>query len=418
MNPYPEFIRGNQKNYIRTGCDTDITKSYEYQMCTNNILNSLLGFRERSHNGEDYLYFEISGMQSLDIFLQTRKLRRDFMILLAKGILKLCKELSEYALDIQRVVLEPKYIMVAGDTGGIKFLYAFQESGEGQKGPEQLLECCIEHLDYQDEALVNSLYGIYERLLDQQQNFSLSGEMEKLLEALTEIEIVQIEPENEPELIQSKLQERVESVDLREEKKFVRSDILAREKKSLKKGLGIFLLCDALLLIFWKPLTLLKLFFGMAMGCTLLGLFFYVTRQEKKNKSIMEGQPVCSEYLEEYQELVQSCDTNIEGTRIVDIHDSEGILYNLQNTEPQYIYIGSERKIIGKDARRVQVCIAHESISRMHAMVVKEGENCIIEDLNSTNGTRVNNVLLKPRTPHVLKQGDKVLIAGLEYIFR
>ena len=75
MNPYPEFIRGNQKNYIRTGCDTDITKSYEYQMCTNNILNSLLEFRERSHNGEDYLYFEISGMQSLDIFLQTRKLR-------------------------------------------------------------------------------------------------------------------------------------------------------------------------------------------------------------------------------------------------------------------------------------------------------------------------------------------------------
>jgi len=414
MNPCPEFIRGNQKNYIRMICNYEVTKSYEYQMCTNNILNSFLEFQERSHNGEDYLYFEISGMQSLDIYLQSRKLRRDFMILLAKGILKLCKELSEYALDIQRVVLEPKYIMVAPDTEGIKFLYSFQESAEEQNGLERFLECCIEHLDYQDETLVNSLYAIYERLLDQQQNFSLSGEMERLLEALTEIEIVQIEPE----LIQSKQQEGLEPVNLREEKKFVRSNILAREKKSLKKGLWIFLLCDVLLLIFWKPITLLKLFFEMAMGCTLLGLIFNVMRQEKKRKSTVAEPSNCSEYLEEYQELVQSCDTNIEGTRIVDIRESESVLYNLQNIEPQYIYIGSERKIIGKDAGRVQVCIAHESVSRMHAMVVKEGENCIIEDLNSTNGTRVNNVLLKPRTPHVLKQGDKVLIAGLEYIFR
>ena len=275
MNSLPEFIRGNQKNYIRMICNREITKSYEYQMCTNNVLNSLLEFRERSHNGEDYLYFEISGMQSLDIFLQTRKMRRDFTILLAKGILKLCKELSEYALDIQRIVFEPKYIMISADTEEMKFLYSFRESAEGKNGPEEFLECCIEHLDYQDEVLVNNLYGVYERLLDQQQNFSLSGEMEKLLEALTEIEVVQIEPEP----MQGKPEKGVEQV--REEKKPIKSNILAREKNRLKIGLWIFLLCNVLLLIIWKPITLLKLFFCLAMGCTLLGLIFYVVRQEK-----------------------------------------------------------------------------------------------------------------------------------------
>ena len=86
--------------------------------------------------------------------------------------------------------------------------------------------------------------------------------------------------------------------------------------------------------------------------------------------------------------------------------------------EPKYIYINNTPKIIGKDSERAQIIISYDGISRLHALVVKEGKECMVEDLNSTNGTKLNERLLEPRKRYVLQQGDKVSFAGVEYIFR
>ncbi|MBQ8815841.1 MAG: hypothetical protein IJZ84_00995, partial [Lachnospiraceae bacterium] len=120
-----EFVRGNQKNYIRILCDAHITEGYEYQMCMNNTLNSLLSFQQRAQNGKDYLYYEISGMQSLDVLLQTQKLKRPLAIMIAKAVVKLCREFSEYVLDIRKVIWEPKYLMVQVGGEEFKFVYDF-----------------------------------------------------------------------------------------------------------------------------------------------------------------------------------------------------------------------------------------------------------------------------------------------------
>ena len=411
-----DFIRRNQKSYIRISCADDVPDSYEYQMCKHNILNSLLDFQQRSQNGENFLYYEISGMQSLDIYLQTQKLKRPFAIILAKSILKLCKELSEYALNIYSVVFQPKYIMISANSDEVRFLYSFQQVETEYEGIERLLECCIEHLDYQDEALMEQLYRVYECLLNQKDNFFLAAEMEALVEALSEdmvsevSENVSVNPE----------QGGTADSAMDEESAFIpqRSKIAQKEYRNLKIGLVVLLLLDIVILVVWKPLTILKLFFAIAAGGVLLGLNFYVHKQEKvRVKEALEKQQR-QEYLEEYAELTKNCDIDSNGTQIISIEDSEGVLYNLQNCEPQYIYIGDTRKIIGKDPQKAQVCIQRDGVSRIHALVVKEGRDCFIEDLNSTNGTWVNGKLLEPRVPYALKQGDKVYFADLEYIFR
>ena len=79
----PEFVRGNQRSYIRISCDENTLDGYEYRMCKSNMLKDLLGFHHRSQNGEGFLYYEVSGMQSLDVYLQTQKLRREFAIIFA-----------------------------------------------------------------------------------------------------------------------------------------------------------------------------------------------------------------------------------------------------------------------------------------------------------------------------------------------
>ena len=157
----PEFVRGNQNNYIRIACSEEIFNGYEYQMYKHNELKSTPHFQQRNQNGENYLYYEVGGMQSLDVFLQSQKLKRDFAVVLMKSIERLCKEVSEFALDISCIVFLPKYIMVSSDGKDVKFLYSFHSDEAGQEALEALFECCIEYLDYKDDVLMQQLYQFY-----------------------------------------------------------------------------------------------------------------------------------------------------------------------------------------------------------------------------------------------------------------
>ena len=61
--------------------------------------------------------------------------------------------------------------------------------------------------------------------------------------------------------------------------------------------------------------------------------------------------------------------------------------------------------------------IASKSVSRIHARIEKEEESYYIEDLNSTNGTRVNGGLLSYKTRVSLKKNESVYFANEPYRF-
>jgi hypothetical protein len=60
-----------------------------------------------------------------------------------------------------------------------------------------------------------------------------------------------------------------------------------------------------------------------------------------------------------------------------------------------------------------EVVINAKNVSRFHCQIKREGDKLILEDLGSTNGTFVNDVLLKQS--HVLSVGDVARI-GHEYL--
>ena len=417
-----EFVRGNQKNYIRILCNAHVTESYEYRMCINNGLNSLLSFQQRAQNGKDYLYYEISGMQSLDVLLQTQKLKRSLAIMIAKAVVKLCREFSEYVLDIRKVIWEPKYIMVQVGSEEFKFVYDFgsmqnvAETSE-QTDMEQFWECCIEYLDYQDELLMEQMFRVYEAFLDQKDNFTLLQEMESMLNKLLPSEekeateqMVEEIPAADPFIEEGAVSEVIKLPE--------KSKVYQSEWRKKKLGLGVLLCLNILTIFVWKPLTLLKLFFSIAAGGVLLWLNIHVRRQERRQEKELHREQEQAAYREEYEEVVNRYDGEMGETCMIAIADNRGVLYNLQNCEPQYIYIGENRKIIGKDPEKAQIQLVSEGVSRVHAMVYKDGTDCVIEDLNSTNGTWVNGKGLEPREPYILKEGDKIRFAGSEYIFR
>src|SRR4029079_13436206 len=60
------------------------------------------------------------------------------------------------------------------------------------------------------------------------------------------------------------------------------------------------------------------------------------------------------------------------------------------------------------------VIIDHPAVSRHHARVYSDGDQFIVEDLQSTNGTFVNE---KRVTRHTLRDGDVVLVGKHQLVF-
>jgi transcriptional regulator with GAF, ATPase, and Fis domain len=69
--------------------------------------------------------------------------------------------------------------------------------------------------------------------------------------------------------------------------------------------------------------------------------------------------------------------------------------------------------VIGRD-RTATLCIADASISRRHSQIDKEEEEFVILDLESLNGTFVNDVPVKRRQ---LQHGDRVRIGDSQFLF-
>src|SRR5215472_1405514 len=77
------------------------------------------------------------------------------------------------------------------------------------------------------------------------------------------------------------------------------------------------------------------------------------------------------------------------------------------------ILLGDEDVVIGRDIAAT-VCINSRSVSRQHCIVRREGDQYLIRDLGSRNGTLVNGL---PVTDCVLRHGDRIGISDSQFLF-
>ena len=69
--------------------------------------------------------------------------------------------------------------------------------------------------------------------------------------------------------------------------------------------------------------------------------------------------------------------------------------------------------VVGTHAPLVDGVVAHPTVSRRHARVMCDGPRFYIEDLNSSNGTRVNGATLDPFAPRAIAPGDRVQLGAM-----
>ena len=72
-----------------------------------------------------------------------------------------------------------------------------------------------------------------------------------------------------------------------------------------------------------------------------------------------------------------------------------------------------EEIVIGRETSAT-VCIADGSVSRRHSRIQKQGDEFVLTDLESLNGTFINGVPVKARA---LKHGDRVRVGDSQFLF-
>lgn len=70
----------------------------------------------------------------------------------------------------------------------------------------------------------------------------------------------------------------------------------------------------------------------------------------------------------------------------------------------------SSGAVIGREAEGREYLASHMTVSRRHAKINFSG-SWFIEDLNSSNGTYVNEIRIKLNESHKIKSGDKVALS-------
>lgn len=106
--------------------------------------------------------------------------------------------------------------------------------------------------------------------------------------------------------------------------------------------------------------------------------------------------------------LKERLSSRATGGRIVVIESSS------PESEPGDSYTIGEKVVIGRNDRS-DIVIADSFVSAQHARIYLKDEQYWLEDLNSVNGTFLNDVRVKQ--PTVLVNGDEIRVGGVTFQF-
>lgn len=108
----------------------------------------------------------------------------------------------------------------------------------------------------------------------------------------------------------------------------------------------------------------------------------------------------------------------VKGTECLGASKRDGLMLKSRNPEYPDFYIKEESFLIGKQKEHIDGCIPSVTVSRIHARITCTDSLYYIEDLNSTNGTWVDQIQINPYELRLLENGMHIVFASAEYVVK
>ncbi len=160
---HTEYVRSLNCNYERILLDKKPEeRRYQYCILTRGGIKGLLSCSLRYIDGAAYLYYDISSRQNVAQLYGNRCISRAWVVDFLWSMRQIKQELERFLLDSSNVLWQPEHIFQDLESNVFSFLYV--PYYEGEPGFLKLMEFFIDHIDYEDEGLVECVYSMYEQL--------------------------------------------------------------------------------------------------------------------------------------------------------------------------------------------------------------------------------------------------------------
>lgn len=374
-----EYVRNLNCNYERVMLEEKPEENrYQYCILNRGGIRYLLPCSLRYINGDAFLYYDISSTQNMTQLFENRVIKREWMKDFLWGMERMQQELGRYLLEEHSVIWRPKHIYQDLEKNDFYFMYIpYYQKDSGFK---ELLDFWVEHIDYEDEALVEFVYGLhgqYDTVGDaclSKQIFENYKEVEKREKKRQNIPV--IEPAAEQNSSVPTMTEAEAQQDVIDERKGLFSFLGGRRKKQ-----------DAL-----SYQEVLQRQVSMQALSAVSEEVVYGREEQEEGEEY--GRTV---YLEPQKE------------------QSRGLY---RNNGELAVRIDKLPFVVGKKKDEVDYVLADRSASRLHARILEENGCIYLEDLNSTNGTFKNGLRMHPYEKRRLEKDDELRFGKEEYIFQ
>lgn len=371
-----EYIRSLNANYERLLLEQKPEeKKYQYCMISRGGIKGLLPCSLRYIDGEAYLYYDITSRQNIAQLFEKKPMTRQWVMDLLWNMRRVRQEMSRFLLEESNLIWFPKHIYQ--DLEKKEFYFLYVPYCTQNTGFDELMEYLVEHVDYQDEGLVEYIYKAYEQ-------YESAGEAYLQAKIFEDAECLRI-----PEKTSAEEEEKT-VVEVTLGKEETKEKMEEEEVPATKEKKGLFNL--------WENRKKKE-------------------KQERDNYNrslqlTMSGYAVAEEAVYEEEDMGRTVYMEEKPVPRETVHrllSEEGkLLVTLEN--PAYT--------IGKKRGEADLVLNDLSISRLHARIVKETDGYYLEDMNSTNGTFKNGLQLQPYEKRKLEEGDEITLGKMTVIYR
>lgn len=373
-----EYIRNLNCNYERILLEKKPDESrYQYCMMSRGGIKGLLSCSLRYINDSAYLYYDISSMQNVAQLYSDKLITRSWMKNFLGSMQQVHLELRRFLLDDRNIIWHPEHMFQDLEKSDFFFLYI--PYYEGECGFLKLIEYWVEHIDYEDEVLVEYIYKMHEQ-------FELLGTIYLQEQIFEDAEVL-----NQPNPLVSIFSEEVIASKSSDANGEIDNSSYSEAKSEInteKKGL----------------------------------LYLLESRRKKHKEERTRFQQDTKKLLEEFAVCEEPAYESVDYGKTIyieNIEKEESGIHRIYTKEGEAIAeLTKTPFIIGKKKEEVDCVFTDHSVSRIHARITEENNCYYLEDLNSTNGTFKNGLRLKPYEKKPLQCEDEVRLGKVIFIYR
>lgn len=425
-----EFTREMNRNYVKILPEEESKKKdYCMKMVENNPVRGLLKLTTLCVNDKVSCLYEISGRISLYEKYAGGEFSAADMEYIIGFLREIIGEMERFMLDPDGLVLDPKYIFCDIGTGEWGLVYSTC-CGEGiQRGLKGLFEFILNRLDHKEQKAVLIGYALYKRVCQEELQLGQIFEpVQELTEAVKKESSQVIEYEETERVYDEIVPERITQERERECYRLYMAGCAAAAGGALivfaaviipsalrlraeNKGAGA-LLFGIVAFVFMLSAAAVSGYMVLSGKRSLAGIVseesdipYSRIRLRISGHKRNEGQAGRKDPKEGADDRRTVLLCGKEYARLVRLDSGNAVREYFLEDSPLCLGSGSQADIVLED----------QGISRIHARISKEGEMLFIKDMNSTNGTWVNDRRLTVYELCPVRNGDIIKLAGSRF---